>query len=357
MADPTFDMDFETQNDFPRLDFNLPPFPKHSDKMGNPLQLSSLPGLERSLNDTLFSRPFSPVTASFSSPSRRTAALQTPQLPMWNGNPNQPPPQSAAQCIRTLSELSISLYEHSTTIPSLSIHDPIPENELYQETMENRVRDYAYYSVDETFRLTQELIDVYPSFIDVFMRRKISHSSDSPNVATSSRPYVEAAQPVEHLGPVAPPLSSPLHLDHSSILLILSCHLRLIDIYEQLLKHMKVCIDQKGLVCTNQQASFKPPQLKIGNYVPPMETAVPMQMLLLLHFANSLRDHAVQLESHIREPENRSGSSASLPSDRDEDRVKVLSQMSAEMVKERAAGMLQHLTFLRTLMLNEGLLA
>lgn len=356
MADPTLvDMDFETQNDFPHPEFSLSTFTKLNDKIDSLLQISSPLNFGHSISSAISSRSFSPVTAPVSPPSRMAVALQTPRFPMWSGNPCEPTQHSVAQCIRQLSELSVSLYEHSTTVPPQSIHDHVPENELYQEAMDNLAQQYAKYSVDETFRLTQELIDIYPSFIEVFTRRKISHPSKLPRSMESS--HLEESQSGEHLGPIAPPLSNPLHLDHSSILLILSCHLRLIDVYEQLFKHMKVCIEQKGVEYTRLQASFKAPQLKIGNYAPPITTALPMQMLLLLHFATSLCDRAVELEGHIREPQNGIGNLGSTQSNENEDGVAALSLASAEKVKERATGMLQHLSSLRTMMLREGHLA
>lgn len=352
MADSNFvDMGLEAQNNCPPLDLNIPPYPKYTDKMDNLLRLTGPPDqyLSPSHYDAMSNPPFSLPTASVSSPARMSVTLQTPRLPIWNGNPDQGHQLSVTQCIRQLSELSMSLFEHSTTIPPLSIHDPVPENEDQQETMNNRAKNYSYYSVDETFRVTQELINIYPSFLELFARRKISRSpsADSP-------PLGGADQIVDYLGPVAPPLSNPLHLDHSAILLILSCHLRVIDIYDQLFKHMKVCIDLKGVVSTQDQACFTAPQLRIGNFVPPMATAVPMQMLLLLHFATSLCDFAVQLDGHIRDPENGCTSAGSSRSNQSEDEVKALSLVSAQKVKERATGMLQHLSFLRGLLLREG---
>jgi hypothetical protein len=158
---------------------------------------------------------------------------------------------------------------------------------------------------------------------------------------------------VERLGPVATPISIPLNLDHSSILLLLSCNLRVIDIYEELFKHMQVCIELQGTVCTRAQASFAPPQLKIGNYIPPMTTAVQMQMLLLLHFATSLCDYAIELDSHIQEPVNDCTNAESPSSDHSEDEVKALSLVSARKVRERATDMLQRLSSMKSLILRE----
>jgi hypothetical protein len=220
--------------------------------------------------------------------------------------------------------------------------------------MNARAQDYTNYKVDDTFRLTQELVDVYPSFMDIFTRRKISPASYSNHTAKTLDPEILLDQSTEPLGPIAPSMSNPLELDHSSILLLISCHLRLIEIYGELFKHMKVCIDQKGVICTSQQASFTAPTLRIGDYVPPATTSTPMQMLLLLHFATSLCDNAVELESHIREPQDWIKSPGSSRNGSTRDGLAALSLASAEKVKDGAMGMLQHLSSLRSMMLRDG---
>ena len=356
LHDSTFgDMNFENQSEYSPLEFDLPSFPNFrgpDNKMNNPLQFRSPPPtIDRSLDCSPFRRPFSPLPDPNLSPLHLAVTLQNSQLPVWAGDvrKNQ---QSIGQCIRRLSDLSVRLYEHGATIPPQSIHNTIPENESYVDVMNARAKVYANYKVDDTLQLTQELIDVYPSFINIFARRKISQASHSSRTPTNFEPEKVCDQSGASLRPIAPSLSNPLALDHSSILLILSCHLRLIDIYDELFKHMQFCIDQKGAICASQQ-SFSAPQLRIGNYVPPMTTSAPMQMFLLLHFATSLCDHAVELEECIREPGDRMESSLRSPNGRNADGMTALSLASAEKVKDRATGMLQHLSSLRTLMLRE----
>ena len=360
MADPNFmDMDLAGQDDFSSLDVNSSPFPKYADKMDNLLGISGPPNqyFRRFPYDTPSSQSLSSLDASVSPPSLMAAAEQTPQLSVRNGNPDNSHQLSVNKCIRQLSKLSISLFEHSNTIPPLTIHEPIPENEDQQETMNSRAKKYANYSVDETFRVTQELIDIYPSFLELFTKRQVSHSSKSSNVQRTLNSPVDAEQRFEHFGPVAQPLLNSVNLDHSSILLILSCHLRVIDIYEQLFKHMNACIELRGLTSAQDEPTFMAPQLRIGSYVPPIAAAVPMQMLLLIHFATSLCDFAVELDGNIREPETGCPGAGNSQDGHSRDEAKALSLVSAQKVKERATGMLQHLGSVRGLMLREGHLA
>lgn len=197
--------------------------------------------------------------------------------------------------------------------------------------------------------------------MEMFTRRKVPWSLEASNTQTpSGSTSTEDGRRGEPLGPMSPSLSNPLHLDHSSILLILSCHLRLMDIYDQLFLHMKVCLKQrgsKGMEYNPKQAYFQAPKLTIGKFVPPPETAVPMQILLLVHFVTTLSDYATELEGHIRQPENGIASSRSFENDRSGNGVAALSLASAQKVKERATGMVQDLGFLRSSMQSEGIVA
>jgi hypothetical protein len=190
MADPCLvNMDLETKSSFPQLDFNLPPFRKCTDNVENLFQISSPPSphSRRSIHSTVSSRLSPPALAS--SPSRMDLALPTPQLPIWNAIPRDSHQLSVTQCIRQLSELSIGLFEHSNTIPPQSIHDLAPEDEMYQDTMNDRARDYSSYRVDDTFRLTQELIDLYPS--------SIYFSRDEVYLVRHSRPTFKNLSPIQ----------------------------------------------------------------------------------------------------------------------------------------------------------------
>jgi len=334
------DMNFDTQSEYPPLNFDLPPSPNlrnYGDKVSNLLQIRSPPPtIDYSLNDGQSWSPLPNLTPSHSqfAISRPNTHLQPYETVTRDYR------KSISRCIEQLSKLSLKLYEHSTTIPPASVWEGLPDADdaTFAEIASSRAKNYTNYRVDETFQLTQELVDVYPSFIDLFMQRKITQLS-------------KTHQGGESLGPISPSVATPLALDHPTILLLLSCHLRLVEIYEELLKHMKICVTHKGSLCMSEDASFAAPKVRIGNYCPPATTAVPMQMLLLLHFATSLRDSAVDLESHILALESSTSVSGK------EDPMAMLSLTSAEKLKERASGMLDGIVSIRTTLLRMGRIA
>ena len=264
---------------------------------------------------------------------------------------------SESDCIRKLSQLSTDLYEHSNTIPPMTIYDPPPadmgDDGVYQGTQ--GCQDYSKYHVDETLRLTQNLIDVYPAFLNAFLPHLTSQSSNASST-WSSNTNLETAQHPSASSTTSSYKHAIQSLDHSAILLILSCHLRLISIYEALFQHMKICFDERGVVKPPQQATLSVPQLKIGDFTPPPSAAIPMQMLLLVQFASRLFNYAADLASEVREPEQGTPESDSSNGGSSDDTL-ALTRAAAENVKARAGNMSQELGAMRILMLQTGHLA
>ncbi|KAE9367688.1 hypothetical protein N431DRAFT_348492 [Stipitochalara longipes BDJ] len=267
---------------------------------------------------------------------------------------------SESDCIRKLSQLSTDLFDHSNTIPPISIYDTpasMEDHGLPQGTQ--ACEDYSKYRPSETFRLTQTLIDMYPAFLNAFLPHPTSRSSNTSSTWSSesmSNTHFETAQHSSASSTSPSQKNSTQSLDHSSILLILSCHLRLISIYEALFQHMQACFDQRGVAMTAQQATLEAPQLKIGDFAPPPSAAVPMQMLLLVQFASRLYNYAADLAAEIREPESSTPQSDSSSGTSSDDTL-ALTRAAAENVKSRASHMSQELGAMRILMLQTGHLA
>jgi hypothetical protein len=264
-------------------------------------------------------------------------------------------PESESSCIRKLSQLSIDLFDHSHTIPPLSMYDSSSDNaqddSIYFEPQ--TCQDYSGYRVDETFRLTQNLVDIYPTFLSAFLPHPMSQSSNASSTWSPDRMSNTYFGTAQHSTTDSSKASTLQALDHSSILLILSCHLRLISIYEALFTHMQLCFDQEGHVRTPQQEPFNVPQLKIGDFTPPPSAAIPMQMLLLVQFATRLSNYAVDLASEIGEPEQGTPQSESSNGNSSNETL-ALTRAAAENVKSRASRMSQELSTMRIMMLQSG---
>ena len=239
-------------------------------------------------------------------------------------------PGASQKCVRQLSELSISLYEHSTTLPSQVGTDSV------LDMADKSSKSYSDFNLDETFHLTQNLIDIYPAFVDILKRRQSSLAT-----VKSNPPYT--AQPA---------------FEQSSILLILSCHLRLIEIYEELFPHMEVCISHKGQAFNTQQALNKSPFVRFGGFAPPSSSTVSMQMMFLVQLAKKLLDCATELSNvtqglkDLEGKDEAAGGRTNLGAGSLD-----ISLITSENVNGRASNMAQQLGTLRDLMLQMGIFA
>ncbi|KAH7412749.1 hypothetical protein BKA64DRAFT_702871 [Cadophora sp. MPI-SDFR-AT-0126] len=265
----------------------------------------------------------------------------------WPYGVREPEPDSAKTFVRKLSQLNVDLSDHKATLPPLSVHDDLPPE------LDVACPQSTEYVLEDTFRLTQSLIEIYPSFLHLFINPTPSSKSTTPDSDFLSTGMFENDGEGSSSSTATSNISSCAKqpLDHASILLLISCHLRVIDIYDTLFKHMDACISQRGMAKNARQAALSAPTLSIGNYIPPPSSAVPMQMLLLVQFASQLYNYAIDLASEIPCPQD------VLNSGGQTDSALVLTKAAAENIKDRAGDMSQRLSDLRTEMLSSGLLA
>lgn len=298
--------------------------------------------------------------------TNHTHATIPPRLPPknravyseWENPMNKEHPRSEGSLIRQLSKLNVGLYDHLGTIPPQCIHDQLPDGRSVSEIRTDLTDKY---SLDETFQLTQELIDIYPVFLDAFVKGSSTHEqrtsggnlwsgglNDSTSISTSdgidSGPTLDLKSATSDI---------PVSYDHSSILLLLSCHVRILDIYDEIFKHMNQCSGQPPSVVKIRQASCKRPEMRIGNYIPPPSSALPMQMMLCVQLASQLSDAAGELASHLQLPENPPTPDSTDSSPTITEAAK-LSCRTAELVSSRASKMFEELRIARSRFLEKG---
>ncbi|KAK0121739.1 hypothetical protein ONS95_010025 [Cadophora gregata] len=287
-----------------------------------------------------------PPSESVSRPKTSSSSRGNIQY-AWPYGVKYPEPDSARSFVRKLSQLNVDLSDHKATLPPLSIHDDLaPDLDVACSQSDG-------YVLEDTFRLTQSLIEIYPGFLHVFVNPTPSTQSTTPDSNCSSNDISENNRRSSSSGTASSTTSSNAKqpLDHASILLLISCHLRVVEIYDTLFKHMDVCVSQRGMAKNARQAAISAPTLSIGSYTPPPSSAVPMQMLLLVQFASQLCSYAIDLASEIPCPQDAPNSSQQI------DSTLKLTKAAAENVKDRASYMSQRLSDLRAGLLNLGLLA
>ncbi|EPE28761.1 Zn2/Cys6 DNA-binding protein [Glarea lozoyensis ATCC 20868] len=200
--------------------------------------------------------------------------------------------QTPSNLVRQLSELSIELYDCSMKVPPQAIHSKVA---LSPEA----IKRFSSFSLEEVVCLTQKAINLYPHFLIALfgactksagcaMDMSINKPSDS-SVADSNEDQASAIHNTV--------------VDHSAILLVLSCHLRLVSIWEQLLLHMSATLKQPSGNCFHalyNTANCAPPNFKLGSYVPPTSITVSMHMLLYSTHFKQLYNFADELSTNLQ---------------------------------------------------------
>jgi len=221
-------------------------------------------------------------------------ALQAPQHPLLSSA------SVSAVLIRQLAEFSINLDHHASLIPPLAVH----------RLGSDQRPSVPCFSLDRTFHLTQCLVDIYPEFIKTFVHKEQSDGRQPPFEClltlepSSLEPSLEPAlDPTPNLddtsrtGNTAPASTSfsSGQRSHASILLILSCHHRLIDIWESIFSHIYATpADTLGQHCQ---------KFKIGSFVPSTSSStVPLEIVMVAELATQLLERIQGLVDEIKEP-------------------------------------------------------
>ena len=359
------DLDMGLGNIFPLIDFTTP-ISNHESQGVNTKELFQLPAPRVPYFDTDSPSPQvdrAPAALHPILPRRKSRALEIG----WENHISTNHPRSEKHLIRQLLQLSIGLYDHIGTIPPQSIHDNEPQPFAASATIQegDTTARFTGYSLDETFKLTQDLIDIYPVFIDTFLKGRSSRSETPScyNVDTRA-PNSHASTPQDDHEDTNMPLHAKViaphpgvRQDHASILLLLSCHVRVIDIYDELFKHMALCMSDRefnNIEMEKLEISCQVPNIKIGTYTPPPSASIPMQMMLLVHLAAQLSDDAAELAAHLRGPSDEYEKVKDNPNNGAIDEAMILSLATAEKVKGRASNMSQQLSKAKTMILNQG---
>ncbi|MCJ1409477.1 hypothetical protein MMC19_003558 [Ptychographa xylographoides] len=218
-------------------------------------------------------------------------------------------PDSSLALSRQQATFSLSLSEHVALIPPLSIYQLSPAARLAATTTISQSEGSGHnpsnshqirtprFSIDETFQLTQILIDLYPRFISTIVRRSIH---PEPHLPSKSSPFhgkiLAEPEGIPLFGNTTP--DSSLHpstgRDDAAILLLLSCHHRLIDMWELIFCHIsEIPTHRFGALCL---------KFKVGSFVPSASTtAVPMEIIMVVELTKELLKCVRELVSELSE--------------------------------------------------------
>jgi hypothetical protein len=231
--------------------------------------------------------------------SKKSAKVRSKANPSYTEDGIKILLDSGSLCIQQLADLSVKLYKHAAQIPPLSLWDSC------SFTPDDVPAKYREFAIDQTFQLTETLIDIYPRFV-----RTVLHQCPPTLVELDPElPQSFTDVPDSELGlnmstPECTPVMSspaPTILDNPSLLLLLSTHLRLIEIYSAIFRHIEACVKYSQHLAPGHPAlSLSSPQLRIGSYVPKSDAAVCMHVVLLMHLAGKLVENAEGLAKEVQ---------------------------------------------------------
>lgn len=313
LEDPSFDMDFLDQSFNPIQSYGMaiPQLHSHSSANNGMVNFEIEPpsyfetesaGKELDFQRTL--ELMFPLSDNQLAPMHASATEVIPAGKEY-GPPDSPPEvphhahvrllqdatkPSGSSCIRELADLSVKLLENAETVPPDSLHEPLTRGgpsafEVMMISGDSAVAGFDVeiverrkdvmmaknFTADKTYSLTQNLIDIYPRVMDTFIP-----GSSSTSLRTA-------------------------RLDHSAIHLLLSCHHRVIDIYESLFCHVRACaaLQKRHSIIQSNNQGLQCAAVTIGSFQAQGSAAVKMQFILLLQFAGSLADRAYDLVKGI----------------------------------------------------------
>jgi hypothetical protein len=246
-----------------------------------------------------------------------------------------------ASLVRQLSELSVELYECSLTVPPLTIYGQTP---LTPE----EVNKYSGFMLEDVVILTQKTINLYPVFMTALFGSSNTSADNSSNIDHPRISELSTNASPEYESFAAPNIA----VDYSAIHLMLSCHLRLISIWEQLLQHMASSLKQPHgcFHGASQALQCAPPTFRLGAYVPPGRLAINLHLMVFSAHFKQLYDYADELSMRLEDSSDPTPPPNSFP------RASFMSQKAVADVKERAKGISTNLTTLVNVLLESGLI-
>ena len=287
-----------------------------------------------------------------------------------------------ATWLQKVAEINVRLFEHASIIPA--VHEPPELSQtgekgvnlcgILLDNPDHQGRSGQYkdgqgseFAIDQTFLLSRQLIDilnqVYPrfhqrasSFEQAVLSPSHSHShshthTHSPHRQQSSR----SSQSGSGSNPLAPSDLPPTSIDPGSGLLVLSCYLRVIDIYDKIFGHVRMCVAKTGTADPFTQIRL--PGLTIGSFS--LQSSSALQVTLFIQLAEQLLDRlrsivALMDSTTLRGTKEEAGSGR-------EDRqdgscLSDVTDVTLQAIRTREAEMVKRMNSVRRMLQQSGIM-
>ncbi|KAM5513923.1 hypothetical protein FOXYSP1_04890 [Fusarium oxysporum f. sp. phaseoli] len=237
-----------------------------------------------------------------------------------------PPPPAQVTEISQLTDLMAGLDRLRTNFPT-SQRDHLSIREL-TEFMKICKFDLGSF-LEDLLQRSQKLLHLYPEVLKRLEPEDIS--CDAPDCIHNAQKEFSLSK-------------SRISIDQSLIHLIMACHLRLLDIFDMITNHGRMCAHAVPLLPREHEPKFDIPEIKIGSFVAPKISAASMMIAMVIELQHSLSSRAEQLEGAV-----------SLAVGNESKAAKIIS-LQCESLKERASDTLEGLCSLRDNLMKLGVI-
>ncbi|KAK6062786.1 hypothetical protein SCUP515_13034 [Seiridium cupressi] len=225
----------------------------------------------------------------------------SPQTQITQITPSQAtetqPSDPRAVCVQQLSSLALDIDRAYNLIPSRpNIH--VPKDGPAHDLMALWSAKYSQSQcLEQLFTSAQQLVAIYPSTLDIIFQVSEVEGCHDPDCLHRQELPVLVEDQLRGLKGVY----EADRLDAFVFNLLMTCHMRIVDVLDLLLVHVRICATVTLATPSLKEPKLDIPELKVGNFVASPESSSSMQAMLLVHIAPLLVDRAKQLSERAAE--------------------------------------------------------
>ncbi|KAH6877174.1 hypothetical protein B0T10DRAFT_566504 [Thelonectria olida] len=193
--------------------------------------------------------------------------------PVSDNSDNSPQSETAI-----LAQLMTGLDRLHRGFPVSDVHKHMSVEDMKQVSQNPDAKFDLQRTLEQLLQNGQELSQIYPKVL-----QKAKHHINRPTGDNSCAIPDCVHYMRQSLRPRQPPI-----LDHSLLNLLIACHLRLIDILDNIMDHARVCAHVFSQLPKESEPNFDIPEIRIGSFVAPRDSAASLVTTMLVDLQASL---------------------------------------------------------------------
>ena len=279
-----------------------------------------------------------------------------------------------ATWLQRVAEINVRLFEHASIIPA------VQESPEHPQTGDRRVESSpnaldhkggsgprkeeqgSEFAIDQTFLLSRQLIHILNQVYPRFHQTAFSLDPAVISPCYSQSPHRQHSSHGSHRGhnsgasnPLAIYDHPPASIDPGSGLLVLSCYLRVIDIYDKIFGHIRTCLAKTGTA--EPLTQIRLPGLTIGSFSLPSSSA--LQLTLFIQLAEQLLDRlrsiVALMDSTVLRAANDEGGS-NRPDGQDGSPLGDVTDVTLQAIRTREGEMVKRMNSVRRMLQQSGIM-